>query len=123
MLATAVISAFAAVVLPVMIALHIRIVGKLISKQRFHRRIRVAGYPSVEFDPRGSQRILGSAADAAADQDLHLVLLKEAGQCSVSAAVRIHHLRRDDLIVLHLVDFELLRVSKMLKNLDRKSVV
>ena len=32
MLATAVISAFAAVVLPVMIALHIRIVGKLISK-------------------------------------------------------------------------------------------
>ena len=89
-------------------------------QQLCHPGIRVALAAGVQPDACLRQRHLGPAADAAADQSVHLVALQEARQGSVAAAVGVHHLRGGDGAVLRVVELELCRVAEVL---DRKSVV
>ena len=86
-------------------------------QQLRHPLVRVAGAAGVQPDARFRQRHLGAAADAAADQGIHLVCLQEARQGPVAAAVGVHHLGGDDRAVLHVIELELCRVTEVLEHL------
>ena len=53
-----------------------------------------------------SFRRLGIAADAAADQGIHMQRTQDARQRAVAVSVGIHHFRGYDLPVFHIVDLK-----------------
>lgn len=79
-------------------------------------RIRAAGYTAVKPDTGIRQRRLRAAANSTADQRVNLQRTQNARQSAVAAAVGVHDFGRDDFTVFHIVELELLRVAKMLKN-------
>ena len=116
-MAAAMITAVAlVVVLSVVAAHHMGVIGQRSGSQRLCRLVRVAGYTAIQLDACCCQRRLGAAADTAADQRVHVQRAQNACQCAVAAAVGIYHLGRYDLPVFRVVDLELLRVAKVLKN-------
>ena len=70
----------------------------------------------VQVDARSGQGVDGAAANAAADQLVHLEGGQEGSQGTVAAAVGIHNGGTDDLAVLHVIELELLGVAEMLDN-------
>ena len=70
----------------------------------------------VQVDAGRCQGVDGAAADAAADQGVHLKGAQEGGQGAVAAAVGVHHHGPGDLAVLHIVELELLGVAEVLEN-------
>ena len=106
--------AFAVVV--VVVAMDIGVEGQLSLRQCLSRGIRAAGHAAVEPDARLCQSHLGTAADAAADQGIHIQGVQNPGQRAVAAAVGVHHFRRHHLAVLDVIDLELLGVAKVLEN-------
>ena len=77
-----------------MAALDIGIVIQSPCQEGCHRSVRKALYAAVDYDARLSQRHLGTAADAAADQHLHIQIMEQGCQRTVAAAVGAHHLAR-----------------------------
>lgn len=118
MLPASVAAAVSAVMLSVVVTAHIRIVIKLPFQKRLHRRIRIAGYAAVKPDPDCRQRILRACSDTAADQGIHLIFFQKSCQRPVSVSVCVHNFGRYHVSVLHVIHFELLRMSEMLKNLS-----
>lgn len=104
------------VVLTVVIAHHIGVIGQGSGGQCFRRRIRITVHAAIQLDTCRRQCRLGTAADTAADQRVHMQRAQNARQRAVAAAVGIHHFRGNDVAVFHIVDLELLRVAKVLKN-------
>ena len=104
----------AVVLMFMMTACHLRIIRKVSFQKSFHRRIRAAGYAAVKADACLCQGIFGSLPDTAADQRIHLLAGKHAGQSAMAAAIGIHYLRRKDLFFFRHIDFKLLRMAKML---------
>ena len=111
---------FAAVVLAmaviVVVAVHVRIIGKLSRQEGLYRRVGLAADAAIELNARLSQRHLGTAADAAAQEHLHLGVGQKSGQRAVSLAIGVHHLGGNHLAVLDVVELELLCMAKMLEN-------
>ena len=58
-----------------------------------------------------------TAADAAADQNIHALLGKKACQCAVAGSVGSNHFAGNHLIVFYFVNLKILCFSKMLKNI------
>ena len=110
------VSAFG-VVLAVMVAVDGGVVGQAAREEGVHSGVSRAGRPAVQLDAGRSQRGLGAAADAAADQHVGVQLLQDAGQRAVALAVGAHHLAVDDLAVFHIVDLELFGAAEMLEDL------
>ena len=82
-------SAFAAVVVPVMITVRIRIIFESAFRKRLCGGIRRTLNTGIELDPGIRKSILSAHADPAADQRIHVRLLQEPGQQTVTAAVSI----------------------------------
>ena len=106
------------VVMAVVVAFGIGIILQRTLCQSLRGRIGRTGDPAVKLDARFSKCILCAHADAAADQRIHLRCFQETGQRAVTAAVGGHDLLRDDFTILHVIELELLRMTKMLKNLS-----
>ena len=73
-----------AVVVVVMVAAGCGIVDQLAADQRLGGFIGAALYAAIQLDAGLTERLLRTAADAAADDDVHMAALQEAGQCAVT---------------------------------------
>ena len=72
-MAAAMITAVAlVVVLSVVAAHHIGVIGQRSGSQRLCRLVRVAGYTAIQLDACRRQRRLCAAANASADQRVHM---------------------------------------------------
>ena len=99
-------------------AVHIGIKRQRTVQERLHCLIGIALHTADQTDIGLRKRCLCAAANAAADQRIHTELCQQAGQRTVTAAVRIHHLCMQQLAAGYLVQLKLLRVAKMLENLS-----
>ena len=99
-------------------AVHIGIKRQRTVQKSLYRLICVALHAADQTDIGLRKRCLCAAANAAADQRIHTKLCQQAGQRTVTAAVRIHHLCMQQLAAGYLVQLKLLRVAKMLENLS-----
>ena len=89
------------VVLAVVVAaLGVGIEGQLARQQVRYLAVCVARDTRVELNARLGQGSAGAATDAAADQGVHLMLLKEPSQGAVAAADGADHLGGNHLAVL-----------------------
>ena len=102
----------------VMIALNIGVEIQLSFQEGPDSGIRIAGHAAVQLDSGRCQRHLGTAADAAADQNFCLQSSQETGQSAMAAAVGVHHLGRNNSTILYIIDLKLLGVTKVLKDLS-----
>ena len=102
-----------AVVVVVVVAADAGVVGQLACQEICHSVIRIAGNAAVKLNASLRQSHLGTAADAAADQGVHLVGGQEASQGAVAGTGNIHYLGSDDDAVLHLVELELGAVAEV----------
>ena len=105
------------VVMVVVIALDIGIKFQGAGKHRLHRGIRIAGHAAEQPDTGLCQCHLRAAANTAADQNVHIQSVQNPCQCAVTAAAGVYHRGGNDLVVRHLVDLELLGVTKVLEDL------
>ena len=101
----------------VMITPDIGVEVQLACCQCFCCCISVAGNTTIKPDTHIAQCHLGTAANTAADQGIHLTVLQKASQGPVSAAIGIHHLGGGYGAVLHIIELELCRVAKVLEHL------
>ena len=95
----------------VMITPDIGVEVQLACCQCFCCCISVAGNTTIKPDTHIAQCHLGTAANTAADQGIHLQCTQDACQCTMSAAASIHNLRRNDFSIFHIVDFKLFGVT------------
>ena len=90
-------------------------------QRAFHKsgncRVSAAGHTAVELDTCGCQSHLGTAADAAADQNVGLQSGQDTGQSAVAAAIGVNDLGGYDLAILDVIDLKLLGVAEMLEDL------
>ena len=93
------------VMLSVVITHHIGVISKASGNQRFCCCISAAGNTTVKPDTRIAECPLGTAANTAADQSIHLQGAQNSCQCTMAAAARIHNLRRNDISIFHIIDF------------------
>ena len=100
----------------VMITPDIGIEVQLTCYQRFCCYISASGNTTVKPDTRIAERHLRTAANTAADQDIHLQGAQKSCQRTMAAAARIHNLRRNDISIFHIIDFELFGVTEVLKD-------
>ena len=91
-------------------------VAEVTCQQILNCSIRITHAAAVEGDACLLQSHPCAAADAAADQNIHIQRLQQAGQSAVAAAVGVHHFRRNDGTVFHFVNFELLGVTEVLED-------
>jgi hypothetical protein len=106
-----------AVMVVVVVAPDIGIEFQSSGKQGLHRGICVTGHAAEQPDAGLRQCHLCAAANAAANQNIHIQHIQNAGQSAVAAAAGVHHRSGNDLVIRHLVDLELLGVAKVLENL------
>ena len=106
------------VMMAVVIAFGVGIILQCPFGQRLRGRVCRACHAAVEFDSRLSQSILRTHADAAADQRVRLRRFQKPGKSAMTAAVGRDDLLRDDFTILHIVEFELLGVAKMLEDIS-----
>ncbi len=99
----------------VMTALNIGIVFQTVGNQCCHRIIGFALNAAVKPDSCFRKGSLCAAANAAADQSIHLMVQKKACQRSVAAAHGIYHLFSYNLLIFNIIEFKLLCMAKMLK--------
>ncbi len=78
-------------------AVHIGIKRQRTVQESLHCLIGIALHTADQTDIGLRKRCLCAAANAAADQRIHTELCQQAGQRTVTAAVRIHHLRCNSL--------------------------
>ena len=111
-LAAAVVVAFVAVVVTVGVG----VIGQGAGQQGLDGCVGRARDAAVQADAGSCQRGLGAAADAAADQGVHLELAQQGSQGAVALAVGAHHLAADHLAVFHFVQLKLGGVAEMGKD-------
>ena len=80
------------VVLTVVIAHHIGVIGQGSGGQCFRRRIRITVHAAIQLDTCRCQRRLGAAANASADQCVHMQRAQNTCKRAVATAVGLHHL-------------------------------
>lgn len=105
-----------AMLMVMVVAAHSRIVAQLSCQQSRYRVIRVTAYAAVQLDARRSQGHLGTTTDSAANQCIHTVGAQETCQCSMTAAVSVHHLGLYHGTINYFIYLKLLSMAKMLKN-------
>ena len=104
-------------VMVVMVALDIGVEAEITGQVIGNRCVGITGTAAVELNTGLCQCHLGTAADAAADQNICVQTAQHTCQSTMTAAVGVHHLRCNDCAVLHFVDLELLGVTEMLEDL------
>lgn len=110
-------AAVVAMVLVVVMALCGWVIGQGSSQKAGHRLIGGAGYTAVELNTRLCQGCPGTASNATADQGIYTTLRQQTSQSAVAAPIGAEDGRRLDCSLSYIIDFELLRVAKVLKHL------
>ena len=100
----------------VVAAMDVRIIRQITGQIRLDGLIRRSGYPAEQLDFSLFQGGLGSAPDPTTNQDIHAGLRQKSGQGPVALPLGVHDLTANNLPIFHIIEFELLRVSEMLKN-------
>ena len=100
-----------------MIAMDSRIVRKLPLSQRLCGSIGIALYAAIQTDSCLSQCILCTTTDTAADQRIDVLILQQSCQSTMPGAIAAKDMRLHDFPIFQCIDFELLRLTKMLKDL------
>ena len=100
----------------VMITPDIGIEVQLTCCQCFCCCISAAGNTTVKPDTRIAERHLRTAANTTADQGIYLQGAQKSCQRTMATAARIHNLRRNDISIFHIIDFELFGVTEVLKD-------
>lgn len=118
MLAASVVAAGMALLVMVVGADRVGIVAESAGQKGRHIFICAAGSAGVKLNPGLGQRRTCAAADAAADENIDSMLLKETGQRAVAAAIGVNDLGGEDLGALYLIDLKLLAMPEVLKNLS-----
>ena len=103
--------------MPMMVAGHRWIVLQRSLQQCVHSRITAATHPAVELDARVSQSVLCTSADTATDQRIDVLILQQSCQSTMPGAIAAKDMRLHDFPIFQCIDFELLRLTKMLKDL------
>lgn len=114
--AMAVSAAGVAFTVVMMVAMNVGIKGQISVEQCLYRIIGGAGNAAEELDTGLFQCILGAAADAAANQCVHIVVSQKSCQCAVPLSHGIHHKFLDDGVVFDVVYLELRGVAEMLED-------
>lgn len=109
---------FTVMMMSVVITMRIRIIGKCSGRERFRCVVRQALHTCIQFDPGIRESHLSAHSNTTADQRIDLSRLKKTSQGAMSASVRVDNLLSGDLSILYIVQFKLLRMSKMLENLS-----
>ena len=115
-LATAMLSA--GMLVCMMAAAYFRIIIQVSAYETEYRFICIPAYAAEQLNSGSCKCCLGSAADTAANQYLNACIRQEGSQCSMTLSIRIDNLGLFDLAIFNIIQFELLCVSKMLKNLS-----
>jgi len=102
-------------VMTVVITADIGIKAQLTSQQICYSIIRVAADTTVELNACIRKGHLCTAANAAADQRIYIVILQKARQCAMSATLGVYHLRGYNRVVLDLIKFKCRGVAKVLE--------
>ena len=98
-----------------MIAMHIGVKLERICKIGADRAVRAAGYSPKQPDASLPQGGLCPSPNAAADENIHLCISKEACERTMALPVGIHNLLIDHLTIFNIINFKLGGVAKMLK--------
>ena len=106
------------VMMSMMITVSVRIILKCSCRKSFCRIIRRSLNTSIKFNSRVRQCHLSTHSNTATDQSVHFGCLKETGQRPMSASVCVYNLFSYDLAILCIIQFELLGMSEMLKDLS-----
>ena len=98
-----------------MIAMHIGVKLERICKIGAARAVRAAGYSPKQPDASLPQGGLCPSPNAAADENIHLCISKEACERTMALPVGIHNLLIDHLTIFNIINLKLGGVAKMLK--------
>ena len=104
------------VVVIVVVTVNVRVIDQSSVQQSAYSVIRAPGNAAVQLDSGSLQSVLGSGTDTTTNQRINIIALQETGQRSMSVAVPSRNPGFSDFAVLHCIQLELLRVSKMLEN-------
>ena len=107
-----------AVLMVVVITVNIGIKAQPTADERVYSIIRAALHTAVKLNACLLERLLCAAADAAADERIHMGIFEKARQRAVAAAHGGKDYFGDDGIVLHVIKGEVSRVTKMLKDIS-----
>ena len=106
-----------AVAVTVMIAVNSRIISQFACQESIYGFISTALNTAVQGNACLGQSILGTTANAAANQGAYVLLLQEGSQGTMADTVAGENMGFLDLIVLNGVNLELFRMAKVLENL------
>lgn len=109
---------FPAVFMIVVFTMHIGIESKIAGNKSIYRFIGITADTAVELYSVFCQRHLCAATNAAANKCICFYSGEYAGQCTVAGAVGIYKLCFNDFAVFNIVQFELLGVTEMLKDVS-----
>ena len=101
----------------VMRAMDVGVIDELTGQIVCNNSICIAGSAAEQLNARLCQSRLRTGTNAAAEDDIHTVLYKEAHQCAVALTIGGDHLTAQDLIVFRIVNFELCGVAEVLEHL------
>lgn len=104
-------------VLTMVIAFNSGVVVQIACQQSLYSCVCAAAYATIQLNACSSQRHLRPAADTAANQNVCLQRGQNTCQSTMTLAVGIHNLGRNNFAVLHIINLKLLSMSEMLKNL------
>jgi len=105
-------------VMVMMIALCVGIIGEGAGGKAFNGFIGISVYACEQFDTGLGKCHLGTAANTAADKDIGFDRREKSGKGTVSAAVCINHMGRNNFSILNGIDFELFGMTEMLEYLS-----
>ena len=108
----------AAMSMVMMIAVHVRVISQVTLQKSLDSVICISGNASVKSDTCFSQSILCSAAYAATDKHIYLVVCQKSRKGSMTASICIYNMFCGYLAVLGIVYLKLLRMAEVLKNLS-----
>ena len=106
-----------AMTVTMMVAVNSGVVGKFSCQESFYCCIRISLNTTVQGNACLSQSILGTAANAAANQGFDVLFLQEGGQGTVPHTVAGENMGFLNRIVFNGINFEFFRMAEMLENL------
>ena len=104
------------VMMVMVVTFGIGIISKVPCNKALYRLVSISVDTAIELNACLSKCHLRTAANAAADQHIYIELGKKARKCAVSASIGVDHLSGENFMTVNGINFELLRVTEVLKN-------
>jgi len=105
-----------AVMMVVVVTFGIWIIRKVPCNKTLYCLVCISVDAAIELNACLGKRHLRATANAAADQHIYIEPGKKARKCAVAAAIGIDHLSGENSIPFNGINFELLRMTEVLKN-------